>query len=404
MNEFSYVAIMLNGSKTKGIIEAKDLAEAMLQLKSKKLRVIEIKEKKEKKEIFSFKNRKKRKKLKADEISHFCRQFAIIISSGINSITSLETLAKRTDNKVLAVEISRIVDAVRKGSTIADAMLDKNSKFPKLLGAMVSTGEETGTLEEILKNMANFYEREHRIMQKIKNASTYPIIVGILSFIMLFIFTSFIIPQMMVSIIDIGAELPFMTKLIMTIGEFMSNFWWAILIVLGIGIYALMQYIKTPIGRAHKDKIINRIPLLGKGINAIVSMRFSRALYLFVSTGYPMLQGLDHIKASVNNSLAEKAVSEAKEGIIRGETLAENLEKSGYFDSVLIQMISIGEQTGQLETITNQMAEFYEHESDIYLSRMVAMIEPIMIIVVGIIVAILVLSVFLPMLSIYDAL
>lgn len=401
MNEFSYVAITLNGSKTKGIIEAKDLAEAMLQLKSKKLRVIEIKEKKE---IFSFKNRKKRKKLKADEISHFCRQFAIIISSGINSITSLETLAKRTDNKVLAVEISRIVDSVRKGSTIADAMLDKNSKFPKLLGAMVSTGEETGTLEEILKNMANFYEREHRIMQKIKNASTYPIIVGILSFIMLFIFTSFIIPQMMVSIIDIGAELPFMTKLIMTIGEFMSNFWWAILIVLGIGIYALMQYIKTPIGRAHKDKIINRIPLLGKGINAIVSMRFSRALYLFVSTGYPMLQGLDHIKASVNNSLAEKAVSEAKEGIIRGETLAENLEKSGYFDSVLIQMISIGEQTGQLETITNQMAEFYEHESDIYLSRMVAMIEPIMIIVVGIIVAILVLSVFLPMLSIYDAL
>lgn len=388
MNEFSYVAIMLNGSKTKGIIEAKDLAEARHQLKSKKLRVIEIKEKKE---ILSFKNRNKRKKLKADAISHFCRQFAIIISSGINSITSLETLAKRTDNKVLAVEISRIVDSVRKGSTIADAMLDKNSKFPKLLGAMVSTGEETGTLEEVLKSMATFYEREHRIMQKIKNASTYPIIVGILSFIMLFIFTSFIIPQMMVSIMDIGAELPFMTKLIMTIGEFMSNFWWAILIILGIGIYALMQYIKTPIGRAHKDRVINRIPLLGKGINAVVSMRFSRALYLFVSTGYPMLQGLDHIKASVNNSIAEKAVAEAKEGIIRGETLAENLEKSGYFDSVLIQMISIGEQTGQLETITNQMAEFYEHESDIYLSRMVAMIEPIMIIVVGIIVAILVL-------------
>ncbi len=401
MNEFSYVAIMLNGSKTKGIIEAKDLVEARRHLKSKKLRVIEIKEKNE---TFSFKNRNKRKKLKADAISHFCRQFAIIISSGINSITSLETLAKRTDNKVLAVEISRIVDSVRKGSTIADAMLDKNSKFPKLLGAMVSTGEETGTLEEVLKSMATFYEREHRIMQKIKNASTYPIIVGILSFIMLFIFTSFIIPQMMVSIMDIGAELPFMTKLIMTIGEFMSNFWWAMLIILGIGIYALMQYIKTPIGRAHKDRVINRIPLLGKGINAIVSMRFSRALYLFVSTGYPMLQGLDHIKANVNNSIAEKAVADAKEGIIRGETLAENLEKAGYFDSVLIQMISIGEQTGQLETITNQMAEFYEHESDIYLSRMVAMIEPIMIIVVGIIVAILVLSVFLPMLSIYDAL
>ena len=401
MNEFSYVAMMLNGSKTRGVIEAKDVYDARRQLKSKKLRVIDIKEKRE---SFSFKNRKDKKKLKADAISHFCRQFAIIISSGINSITSLETLAKRTENKVMASEINRIVEAVRTGSTIADAMLDKKSKFPRLLGAMVSTGEETGTLEDVLKSMATFYEREHKINQKIKNASTYPLIVSILSVVMLFVFTSFIIPQMMASILDMGAELPLITKIVMGVGNFMSKFWWLILIIVMVGVYVIMQYIKTPIGRAHKDKLINKIPLLGKGINAIVSMRFSRSMYLFVSTGYPMLQGLDHIKASVNNAIAEKAVAEAKEGLIKGETLAENLEKSGYFDSVLIQMISIGEQTGQLETITSQMAEFYEHESDIYLSRMVAMIEPIMIIAVGIVVAILVLSVFMPMLSMYDAL
>ena len=117
-----------------------------------------------------------------------------------------------------------------------------------------------------------------------------------------------------------------------------------------------------------------------------------------------MLKGLDHIKASLNNSLAEKAVSDVKEGVIRGETLAENLERHNYFDSVLIQMIAIGEQTGQLEIISKQMAEFYEQESEIYLTRLVAMIEPTMIIIVGIIVAILVISVFLPMLNIYDAL
>lgn len=401
MNNFSYIALMLNGSKIKGTIQAKDLTDARKQLKAKKLRVIEIKEKKN---ITSFNNRNKRKKLKADSISHFCRQFAIIISSGINSITGLETLAKRTENKLMAIEINRIVDAVKKGSTVADAILDKDSKFPRLLGAMVATGEETGTLEEVLKSMALFYEREHRIIQKIKNASTYPIIIALLSFVMLFIFTGFIIPQMMESIMDVGAELPFMTKLIMNLGEFVNKFWWAILLVLMGGFYVICQYIKTPLGREHKDRIIDKIPLLGKGINSIVSMRFSRALYLFVSTGYPMLQGLDHIKSSVNNSIAEKAVAAAKEGLIRGETLSENLEKYNYFDPVLIQMISIGEQTGQLEVIANQMADFYEHESDIYLSRMVAMIEPIMIIIVGIMVAILVMSVFLPMLSIYDAL
>ena len=401
MNNFSYIALMLNGSKIKGTIQAKDLTDARKQLKAKKLRVIEIKEKKN---ITSFNNRNKKKKLKADSISHFCRQFAIIISSGINSITGLETLAKRTENKLMAIEINRIVDAVKKGSTVADAILDKDSKFPRLLGAMVATGEETGTLEEVLKSMALFYEREHRIIQKIKNASTYPIIIALLSFVMLFIFTGFIIPQMMESIMDVGAELPFMTKLIMNLGEFVNKFWWAVLLVLMGVFYVICQYIKTPLGREHKDRIIDKIPLLGKGINSIVSMRFSRALYLFVSTGYPMLQGLDHIKSSVNNSIAEKAVAAAKEGLIRGETLSENLEKYNYFDPVLIQMISIGEQTGQLEVIAKQMADFYEHESDIYLSRMVAMIEPIMIIIVGIMVAILVMSVFLPMLSIYDAL
>lgn len=400
MSKFSYTAIMLNGSKTKGIIEAKNLGDARQQLKTKKLRIVDLKEKKES----TFVSKGRKKKLKADSISHFCRQFAIIISSGINSIIGLETLAKRTENKLLASEISRIVDAVKTGSTIADAMLEKGSKFPRLLGAMVATGEETGTLEQVLKSMATFYEREHRINQKIKNASTYPTIVAALSFVMLFLFTSFIIPQMMESIMEIGADLPFMTKLIMAVGEFMRKWWWMVLIVMGLGAYAVLQYIKTPLGRAHKDRVINKVPLLGKGINSIVAMRFSRALYLFISTGYPMLQGLDHIKASLNNALAEKAVAEAKEGLIRGESLAENLERHNYFDSVLIQMIAIGEQTGQLESISSQMAEFYEHESDIYLSRLVAMIEPIMIIVVGIIVAILVMSVFLPMLSIYDAL
>ena len=400
MVKFSYTAIMVNGSKTKGIIEANNLVEARNQLKSKKLRIVDIKEKNDN----TFSTRKKGKKLKPDTISHFCRQFSIIMSSCINSLVGLETLAKRTENKVLANEMNRIVESVKKGSNIADAMLDKKSKFPRLLGAMVATGEETGTLEDVLSSMAVFYEREHKINQKIKNASTYPAIVAGLSFVMLFLFTSFIIPQMMESIMDVGGEVPFITKFVMSVGQFMSKFWWLVLImIMGVS-YVLLQYIKTPLERIQKDKIINKIPLLGKGINSIVSMRFSRALYLFISTGYPLLQGLDHIKASVNNSIAEKAIMGAKEGIIKGETLAENLEKYHYFDSVLIQMIAIGEQTGQLETISNQMADFYEQESDIYLSRLVAMIEPIMIIGVGIVVGILVISVFLPMMNMYDAL
>lgn len=400
MKTFKYEAINLSGKKTKGTIEANDFKEARKSLKDKKLKVLDIKE------IHStslFKSKNKKKKLKSDQISHFCRQFSIILSSGINSIVGLETLGKKTDNKILASEINRIVSNIKRGSTIADAMLEKESKFPKLLGAMVATGEATGTLEEVLKSMSLFYEREHRITQKIKNASMYPTIVAITSTVMLFIFTSFILPTMIDTILEVGAELPLITKLIMAVGTFMKSYWWLMLISGFIGVYFLGKYVRTSIGRHQRDVFINKIPLLGKAINSIVSMRFSRALYLFISTGFPILQGLDYIKDSLNNSIAENAIAKAKEGLIRGEALADNLEQSKYFDPVLIQMISIGEQTGQLENISNQMAEFYEHEAEVYLNRMVAMIEPIMIIIVGIMVAILVIGVFLPMLSIYDA-
>lgn len=400
MKNYKYSALMLNGKKVKGVISANDFNDARQKLREKKLRVLELKEHTE---GTLFKKRESKKKIKSDTISHFCRQYGIIIASGINSITGLESLAQRSGNKVLSEEINRIVSDLKAGATLADSMLDDKSKFPKLLSAMVATGEATGTLEEVLKSMGSFYEREHRINQKIRNASTYPIIIGIVSFLMLFIFTSFIMPNMMESIIEVGAEMPPISQMIMKIGEFMKNYWYLVLLgIIGLGLF-IKQYIKTPIGRYNKDVLVNKIPLLNKGINAIVSMRFSKALYLFVSTGFPLLQGLDYIKESLNNSIAEKAVQKAKEGIIRGETLAENLDEAKYFDPVLIQMLSIGEQTGQLENISNQMSEFYEHEADIYLNRMVSMIEPIMIVLVGIMVAFLVIGVFLPMLSIYDA-
>ena len=400
MKNYKYTALMLNGKKVKGVISANDFNDARQKLREKKLRVLELKEHTE---GTLFKKRESKKKIKSDTISHFCRQYGIIIASGINSITGLESLAQRSGNKVLSEEINRIVGDLKAGATLADSLLDDKSKFPKLLSAMVATGEATGTLEEVLKSMGSFYEREHRINQKIRNASTYPIIIGIVSFLMLFIFTSFIMPNMMESIIEIGAEMPPISKMIMKIGEFMKSYWYLVLLcIIALALF-IKRYIKTPIGRYNKDVLVNKIPLLNKGINAIVSMRFSKALYLFVSTGFPLLQGLDYIKESLNNSIAEKAVQKAKEGIIRGETLAENLDEAKYFDPVLIQMLSIGEQTGQLENISNQMSEFYEHEADIYLNRMVSMIEPIMIVLVGIMVAFLVIGVFLPMLSIYDA-
>lgn len=401
MKKFNYNVINANGSKLKGLIEANDLNEAKRKLNAKKYKVIEIKEKNQS-NLINFNT--KRKELKLEGISHFCRQFSIIISSGINNVIGLETMAKKEEDKLLALEIQRMVEEIKNGSTISESMLKEESRIPKLLGTMVLIGEETGSLESVLKSMSVYYERENKINQKIKNASTYPMIVGILSLIILFIFTTFIIPKMMENILAVGGELPLITKIIIGLGNFMSKYWWLVIIISIIVFYVGLKYMETSSGKMFKDKLIDRIPLLGKGVKSIVSMRFCRTLYLFVSTGYPIMQGLEYIKSTLNNSLAEKSVFEAKEGLMRGETLSDGLSREGYFDPVLIQMVTIGEKTGQLENITKQMAEFYEDESDIYITRLMSMIEPVLIIIVGIIVAIIVISLFLPMIRLYDSL
>lgn len=401
MKKFKYKGIGASGKIVTDKLEARDIRDAKKILNSKNIRVIELKEISGRNYLFSI---KRKKSLTSAQISHFCRQFSIIISSGVNSITGLETLGERSDSPVLKSEINRIVSGIRVGATISETMQSPNSKFPKLLSSMVATGEATGKLDEVLRSMAIFYDKDYRVRQKIKSASTYPIILLIISFGMLFLFTSVMLPKITESIFEIGAELPFLTKVVMAIGMFMNQNWLIVLIILLFSVFLLSRYIKMPSGRLIKDKFIRKIPILGEGINCIVSMKFSRTLHLFVSTGCPILQGVEHIIDSIGNSLAERALVKARDGIVKGESLGSSLAESKYFDSLLVQMVSIGEQTGELESITNQMAEFYEQESEVYLNRLVAMVEPTMIILVGILVGILVASIFLPMISMYDAL
>jgi type IV pilus assembly protein PilC len=401
VKEYIYKAISPTGVKINDTLTANSVDEVKKNLKDRKLIIISIGEVK-KYNFFSYKYNLFEKKLKLDDVSHFCRQFSIIISSGVNSIIGLETLSKRSKNKLMKSELERIVNRIKMGWPISEAIMEEGSKFPKLLGAMVSTGEATGTIEEVFKTMATFYEREYRTRQKIKNSATYPAIVVIASVVMLFVFSNFVMPRMLESILQSGAEIPILTKVILSFSNIVQKYWYIILILVLITYNQLRLYLKTAKGRYQKDLLLNKVTLIGKILNTIVAMRFSKTLFLCVSTGFPLLQGLEYIKENVNNAIAENVIDTAREGLTRGESLAENLDKSKYFDPVLIQMVSIGEQTGQLEEIMKKMSEFYEQEADIELDKLISMIEPMLIIVVGIIVTILIISVFLPMISLYD--
>ena len=404
MPEFKYRAVKPDGEMVAGSITSESIEEVRLNIKNRGLIPIEIQavhvyEKTESFKIhFSFRE----KKLDLRELSNFCRQLSVIISSGINTVWGFETIASQTKNKLMKAEVNRLLNCVQTGMTMSDAMLEKGSYFPELLGGMVATGEVTGTLDAILKSMASFYTKENYYRQKVKAAAVYPMIISLMAVGMVVFFLTFVIPKMLEIIKSTGGELPLLTRMVIGISDLIKNHF----ILIGLALLALITLIKTILrttkGKLLKDTIITKIPVIKDLVRNFTTMRFSRTMFLFVSSGYPILQGLEFIKKNVNNSIAEIAINGAIEGLKRGEGIAENLDKYNYFDKIMVQMIAVGEQTGDLQAIIQEMAEFYEQEAETSISKAINLAEPIMLIVIGSIAGILILSVAVPMLTVFD--
>jgi type IV pilus assembly protein PilC len=310
-------------------------------------------------------------------------------------------MAQQTPDKRMQAEINRIYREVQTGRTISEAMADRESPIPKLLTNMVATGEASGTLDQVLRSMANFYDQEHRIRQKIKSASIYPAVMGLMAVALMAFFFNYLLPQLVGTIIDSGGQLPTLTKVVVGISQFTSNYWWGILVVaLGL-LFFSRTYLQTPPGRLAKDRLLLKIPLLGSTLRHVTTMRFARTAHILIKSGLPFLQGLEFVKQNVNNALAEQAVEYALAGMQRGESLAENLTKAQYFDPLAIQMIAIGEETGELEGILAEMAEFYDREAEAGFAKLLALVEPLMLLIIGGIVSIIIVSVMLPMMDMF---
>ncbi len=403
MPEFRYRAVKQSGETVAGVLNMDSRESVRLSIKNEGMIPVEISDSHPTDNLLNsslFKSRNK--KLNLRELSHFCRQLSVIISSGVNTLTGFEALAKQNRDKVMRAEITRIFQSVQTGRTISDAMQEKGSRFPELLAGMVATGEATGTLDVILKNMAAFYAKEYYYRQKIKSAAVYPIIISIMAVAMVIFFISFVLPKMIDIITASGGQLPMLTRVIIGISDIVKNHY-ILLLIVGISAYTgIKLLLRTEKGKYYKDLVFSKIPVVGNTLRSFVTMRFARTLFLFVSSGYPMIQGLEFIKKNVNNSLAEKAINSAIDGLKRGEGMAENLDKSNYFDKVMIQMTAVGEQTGDLQEIIQEMAGFYEQEAETSLARLVDLTEPVLLITIGAIAGVLIVSVALPMLTVFN--
>ncbi len=397
MGHYRYRAIDSRGKRVTGTYEGENETVVYQYLKSENLLPVAIE--KGRRKFFSKQSFTLEKKLKSRAVSHFCRQMAVVTKSGVNLIKALDMMQDQTRDKLTNLEVGRIYQAVQTGKSISEAMNETGSLMPPLLSSMVATGEASGRIEEMFRNMADYYEREHRIGQKIKSASIYPTIMVVMAIGILTFFFNFLLPQLINMITLSGGELPFITRVVMGIAEFGSQYFFVILFIFSGILLFLSRYFKTVKGRWVKDQGLSRVPVIGKTLKDVTMMHFAHDLYLLMKSGLPLVESLRYIKNNMNNAVAEKAIEEGINGLLRGGSLSDHIQKTGYFDNMLLQMLTIGEETGELEMLLAEMADYYEREANAGFDKILALVEPALLIVIGLVISVVIISVMLPMMD-----
>jgi type IV pilus assembly protein PilC len=322
---------------------------------------------------------------------------AMVLRAGLSLMNGLNIMKMQIPDKAMKSEAQRMYREVQTGKTLSESMASTESNLPPLLARMVSTGEASGNLGEIFLRMADFYEQEHNIQSKVRGAMVYPIILSFVALGLLFFVFQFLIPQIETLLSGTGAKMPLITRSIIGIAHGIQGNLILIVIFLGGLVLSLRQYIATPQGRLRKDRILGKTKVVGKVTSDLVTTRFARTAAIVFRSGIPMLQGLDLIKQNVGNAVAEQALEYAIDGITKGETLAFNLEKAQFFDPMTIQMVRVGEETGSMDEVMEQMADYYNQEAERSITQLLALVEPVMLLVMGLIIGTIIVSIMLPL-------
>ncbi len=344
----------------------------------------------------------KREKVKTKELAIFTRQFSVMLDAGLPLVQCLEILGQQQDNPFFAKVLSRVREDVESGSTLADAMGRHPKVFEQLYVNMVEAGETGGILDIILQRLSTFLEKMVKLKSDVKSALIYPIAVISISIIVISVIMIFVIPSfksIFESLVGPGEGLPWLTQFVVNVSVFMGNFWWLIAIVLGLIAFGLKYYYKTPKGRKMLDGLMLRIPIVGEILRKIAISRFSRTLGTLLSSGVPILESLDITARTSGNVIVEEAILNVRVAIEQGETFLEPLKAAKIFPPMVCQMIGIGEQTGALDAMLSKIADFYEQEVDAAIANLLAMLEPAMILFLGVTIGTIVIAMYLPLFS-----
>jgi type IV pilus assembly protein PilC len=332
----------------------------------------------------------------------FTRQFATMINSGLPLVQSLNILAQQTENPKLKDITRAVVFDVEAGNTLADAFAKHPAAFSQLYVNMVAAGEAGGILDTILLRLATFLEKNDKLIRKVKSAMIYPGVIMSVAAGAIAILLIFVIPVFKTMFTDAGVELPAPTRLVIWLSEFLQAFWWAVLLGLGLVGFALKKYHDTAGGKRRIDGFLLKMPVLGDVIRKSSVARFTRTLGTLISSGVSILDGLEITAKTAGNTVIQDAIMASRASIAGGDTIAAPLEKSGVFPPMVISMIAVGEQTGGLDEMLSKIADFYDDEVDVAVSGLLSMLEPMMILFLGVIVGGMTVAMYLPIFSMME--
>jgi type IV pilus assembly protein PilC len=340
---------------------------------------------------------KLRRGINEKTLAVFTRQFSVMIDAGLPLVQCLQIMGEQQDNKAFQRIVLQVREDVESGSSLANAMKKHPQAFNELYVNMVAAGEAGGILDTILQRLATYIEKAARLKAQVKSAMIYPIAVISIAMLVVYIILWKVIPVFGALFTSLGADLPLPTRIVVSLSKFVARYWWLIIGLVVAGVVAIRRYYATEQGRLVIDSILLKAPILGPVLRKIAVARFCRTLGTLLSAGVPILESLDITARTSGNAVIERSILEVRKAVEEGKNLAEPLKTTKQFPPMVVQMISVGEATGAMDTMLGKIAEFYEDEVDTAVAGMMKLIEPIMIFFLGVVVGGMVIAMYLPM-------
>ena len=397
MPSFTYTARAANGELKSATLEASTKEDVVAQLRRQRLTVVKVDEESKQK------GKPASGGIKMRDIVIFTRQFSTMINSGLPLVQALDILAKQSENKNLQAVTRAVVFDVESGHTVADALGKHPKAFSDLYVNMVAAGEAGGILDTILLRLATFMEKNDALVRKVKGAMIYPGVIFTVAGVACSILLIFVIPVFEDMFASVGLALPLPTRIVIGLSKFLRTYWWVLMAGGAAAGYALKQYYATPDGKLKIDKMLLAMPVLGDVLRKSSVSRFTRTLGTLISSGVSILDGLEITAKTAGNRVIQDAIMASRASIAGGDTISAPLAKSEVFPPMVISMIAVGESTGGLDEMLSKIADFYDEEVDAAVSGLLALLEPIMIVFLGVIVGGMVVAMYLPIFDMMNA-